>query len=174
MHRNSPDIKVQAGHEAYCLFSACLSLVMRFSALQVLGREHSKFPFGNHRSQLCEGVMGTRHCQLGIRDAKVWSWTSGSLSAGAELMERQQDAQPLSHEKRRTDHRPPLQWVGLPEWQNNLFMWKFKPDESTAVCSSPLTNLVYAEFSHKATILCLMEKMPLTDCCVSSGSVCTY
>lgn len=27
----------------------------------------------------------------------MWLWTSGSLSAGAELMERQQDAQSLSH-----------------------------------------------------------------------------
>lgn len=27
----------------------------------------------------------------------MWSWTAGSLSAGAELTERQQDAQPLSH-----------------------------------------------------------------------------
>lgn len=41
--------------------------------------------------------MGTGSCQLGIWDAKVWSWTAGSLSAGAELTERQQDAQPLSH-----------------------------------------------------------------------------
>lgn len=48
--------------------------------------------------------MGTRNCQLGIWDAKVWSWTVGSLSAGAKLMEIQQDAQPLSHRKRYTDH----------------------------------------------------------------------
>lgn len=34
----------------------------------------------------------------------VWSWTSCSLSAGAELMEREQDAQPLIHRERWTDH----------------------------------------------------------------------
>lgn len=46
--------------------------------------------------------MGTSNCQLGIWDAKVWSWTSVlTLSAGAELIERQQHAQSLSHRKKR-------------------------------------------------------------------------
>lgn len=46
--------------------------------------------------------MGKRNCQLGILDAKVWSWTFMlTLSAGAELIERQQDAQSLSHRKKR-------------------------------------------------------------------------
>lgn len=93
--------KVEAGHGACYLVTSCISLAC-ISALKVsMFYEHSHFPVGNHHSQLFEGCYGNQNFSW---DAKVWLWTSGSLSAGAEPMERQQDAQPLSHMKSWAGH----------------------------------------------------------------------
>lgn len=57
-----------------------------------------------HLGVITPAVWGCYGNQNYSWDAKVWLLTSGSLSAGAELMERQQDAQPVSHIKRWTGH----------------------------------------------------------------------
>jgi len=60
--------------------------------------ERSQFPLGDHRSQLCEGVMGTRNCQLGVRGCQsvghehgahcqlVLSWWRGSRTHSHSLV----------------------------------------------------------------------------------------
>lgn len=64
--------------------------------ISVLRQEHSQFPFENHHSQLCEGVMGTKN-SAGMPECGYGLEAPGQLVL--ELQERQRDAQPLSHRR---------------------------------------------------------------------------